>query len=283
MWQLHAKSPRLLGALCIVLACGGGGATKSITGGGGGGGGGGGWGTGSSVTPLLHEDYASYSSTSDLLADPHGYYSTAEDVDTPQIFLDKAVGFDSSSQSMRYDFPDRTSEGGSGTTGRCTDFTIGRNIQLPHTVAEAWVEVVARFGSNFTTAAPAAWSCTSASAYKFVLPRTNVSRFQLVVGIFASEYTFGYPGNEEPADWSMPWTPFDGNWHVYRMHVKCGSGTGSATLWVDGVLVKDFQNVTTSASDIYGIALGRNVNQGPDHAQSVWWGKVTVWDQDPKW
>ena len=270
----RSRWARILGALCVVLACGGS-ANKSITGGG--------RGTGSSVPPLLMEDYSTYSSSSNLLADPHGYYSTSEDVDTTQIFLDKGVGFDSSSQSMRYDFPDRTSEGGSGTTGRCTDFTIGRNIKFPHTVTEAWVEVVARFGSNFSTVAPSAWGCTSAPAYKFTLPRTDVSRFQLVVGIFGGDYTFGYPGNEEPADWPMVWTPFDGNWHVYRMHVKCGSGNAAATLWVDGVLVKDFQNVTTSASDIYGVALGRNVNQGPDHLQSVWWGKVTIWDQDPQW
>ena len=277
MGGLRSGWGRVLGALGLVLACGGS-ANKSITGGGGGGGG-----TGSSVAPMLKEDYSTYSSTSNLITDPHGYYSTAEDIDTTQIFLDKSVGFDSSSQSMRYDFPDRTSEGGSGNTGRCTDFTIGRNIKLPSTVTEAWVEVVVKFGSNFATVAPSAWGCTSAAAYKFVLPRTDVSRFQLVIGIFGNEYTFGYPGNEEPGDWPMGWTPSDGNWHVYRMHVKCGNGTGAATLWIDGVLIKDFQNVTTSASDIYGVALGRNINQGPDHLQSVWWGKVTIWDQDPQW
>jgi hypothetical protein len=218
-----------------------------------------------------------------MLADPRGIYSTGEDVATGQMVLDKSVGFDASSQSMRYDFPDRTAVGGSGNTGRCTDYTIGRNIKFPAAITEAWIEVVAKFDASFATVAPTAWGCTSAAAYKFIFPRTDASRFQLVVGIFGGEYTFGYPGNEEPADWAMEWTPFDGQWHTYRLHVKCGSGTGVATLWVDGVKLRDFENVTTSATNIYGLALGRNINQGPDHTQSVWWGKVTIWDKDPLW
>src|SRR4029077_15830321 len=158
-----------------------------------------------------------------------------------------------------------------------------RNISLPSTVTEAWIEAEVKFDSTFVTVAPSAWGGTSAAAYKFILPRTDVSRFQLVVGIFGADYTFGYPGNEEPADWGMEWTPFDGQWHVYRMRVKCGNGTGVATLWVDGVKLRDFENVTTSASGIYGIALGRNVNQGPDHPQSVWLGRIAVYNTNPGW
>jgi uncharacterized protein YjdB len=238
----------------------------------------------STAVPWLLEDYSSYTSTSNLLADPRGIYSVGEDIYSPgEIVLDQSVGFGSSHQSMRYDFPDRTSVGGSTNQGRCTDFTIGRNISLPSTVSEAWIEIEVKFDSTFVTVAPSSWGCTSAPAYKFILPRTDVSRFQLVVGIFGGEYTFGYPGNEEPGDWPMEWTPFDGKWHVYRMHVKCGNGSGSATLWVDGVKLRDFQNVTTSASGIYGIAMGRNVNQGPDHPQSVWWGRVAVYKTNPGW
>ena len=267
LWRtanLPFRRGRGLAAIALAIACGGG-STKSITSGGGG-------------TPLLEEDFSEYSGTANMLADPRGIYSVTEDVLTTQMALDQSVGYGSSSKSMRYDFPDRTGDG-----GRCTDFTIGRNMKFPSNLTEVWVEVVAKFDNTFTTVAPGAWGCTSAAAYKFILPRTDVSRFQLVAGIFGTSYTFGYPGNEEPADWAMEWTPFDGQWHTYRLHVKCGNGTGLATLWVDGVKLRDFENVTTTASDIYGLALGRNVNQGPDHLQSMWWGKVTIWDQDPQW
>lgn len=243
--------------------------------------------TSTAITPWLLENFSKYTSTANLLADPRGIYSVAEDVySAGEINLDQTQGSDTVggvAQSMRYDFPDRTSEGGSTNQGRCTDFTIGRNITLPSQVSEAWIEVEVKFDATWVTLAPSSWGCTSAAAYKFILPRTNVSRFQLVVGIFGGDYTFGYPGNEEPADWPMEWTPFDGKWHTYRMHVKLGSGTGAATLWVDGVKLRDFQGVTPSASDIYGIALGRNVNQGPDHPQSVWWGRIAVYNTDPGW
>ena len=264
---------QVLGAVCLVLACGGG-ANKSITSGGGGGGG---------AKALMEENFSEYSSTSNMLADPRGIYSTGEDVATTQMALDQAVGYDSSTQSMRFDFPDRTGEGGSGTTGRCSDYTIGRNINFPNHLTEVWIEAVVKFQSGFTTVAPAGWGCTSAAAYKTVFGRTDVSRFNLVLGIFGNEYTWGYPGNEEPSDDPMTFSPFDGQWHVYRMHMKLGSGTGAATVMVDGVTVKNFSNVSTSASYIYGVALGRNMNQGPGAAQSMWWGKVTIWDQDPQW
>ena len=34
---------------------------------------------------------------------------------------------------------------------------------------------------------------------------------------------------------------------------------------------------------LYGVALGRNINQGPDHLQSLWWGRIRAWDTNPGW
>lgn len=243
--------------------------------------------SGGGVTPWLTEDFSTYSSTANMLADPRGIYSVAEDVNTADMALDTSVGYAgySLTQSMRYDWPDRTGEGGSGTTGRCSDDTIGRNLSLPSSTTEIWVELVFKTDSFFKTLAPSGWGCTSAAAYKTLFGRTNVSRFNIVMGIFGetADYTWGYPGNEEPADYALTWTPFDGNWHVYRMHMKVGSGTGIATLMVDGTIVKQLTGITTSASSIYGIALGRNMNQGPGAVQSEWWGSVKVYNADPSW
>src|SRR4029077_12615392 len=56
----------------------------------------------STAVPWLLEDFSSYSSTTNLLADPRGIYSVAEDVYSPgEIVLDPTVGYGSSHQSMR--------------------------------------------------------------------------------------------------------------------------------------------------------------------------------------
>ncbi|HKR57172.1 MAG TPA: Ig-like domain-containing protein [Gemmatimonadales bacterium] len=233
------------------------------------------------------EDFSTYSSTANMLSDPRGIYSTAEDVNTGFMVLDTTVGYGSSTKSMRYDWPDRTGEGGSGTSGRCSDDTIGRNLSLPSNKTEMWIELVTKTNSAYKTLAPGGWGCTSAAAYKTIFGRADVSRANIVLGIFGetADYTVGYPGNEEPADYAMTWTPFDGNVHVYRWHLKLGSGVGICTLMVDGTTVKSFTSVSPSASYYYGIALGRNMNQGPGATQSIWFLRLQAWfpGNDPGW
>jgi hypothetical protein len=238
------------------------------------------------LAPYLNEDFSTYSSTANWIADPRGIYSTAEDVNTAMMVLDTSVGCTpiGTSQTGRYDWPDRTGEGGSGTTGRCSDDTIGRNLNLPAHQTELWVGLYWKTQSSFTTVAPGGWGCTSAAAYKLLFLRTDVSRYNLVLGIFGTSYTWSAgPGNQEPADYPLDWTPFDGNWHYYQMHVKIGSGSnGICNLAVDGVVRKTNTGLSQGgASYIYGIATGRNMNQGPGAPQSEWWGQVAAYTSDP--
>lgn len=249
-------------AICALLACGGGPATKSITGGGGG-------------TPDLVEDFSTYSSTANMLSDPRGIYSVGEDVQTPEMALDTTVGFGTSTKSMRFDFPARDSI--------CTDYTIGRNINLPSDQSDVYLEVVAKFQNGWTNTAPGC-SGVSNEDYKFVFGRVRTSgRFNVMVGTYNSEFTVGYPGGEDNFEGGAAGTLFDGQWHTYRFHMKVGS-SGACKLWVDGVVVKDYGTVSMAANQIYGIALGRNINQGPPSPQSMWWGKVSVWyTSNPGW
>src|SRR4029077_18179310 len=116
------------------MACGGGGtAPKSVT--------------GNEPPPDMLEDFSTYSSISNLLADPRGIYSVGEDVNTGQMVLDNTVGYGTSGKSLRFDFPDRTAD----SAGRCGVYTIGRNITLPSSVSELWVEIAARYSGNWTT------------------------------------------------------------------------------------------------------------------------------------
>lgn len=246
--------------------------------------------SGGGVTPLLLEDFSTYSSTANMIADPRGIYSTAEDVNTADMVLDTSVGYSAAglTQSMRYDWPDRTGEGGSGTTGRCGDDTIGRNLSLPSHQTKIWVELIHKTQSTFKTLAPSAWACTSAAAYKTLFGRLDVSRYNLVLGIFGetADYTFSAgPGNQEPADYALTWNWVDGNWHIYHMKFDLGTGSnGVCNLGVDNVNVKTNTGLSQGgASYIYGIALGRNMNQGPGATQSEWWGRCTVYNTDPGW
>ncbi len=270
----------LTATILALVACGGG--NKSITSGGGGG-----------VPPDMLDDFSTYTSISNYLSDPKGIYSTGEDVGTSQMFLDNSTGYGGSTQSVRFDFPDRTAD----TASRCADYTIGRNIKLPTAKSELWVEIAAKYSANWTTKAPAAWSCLSNADYKFAAARVDgTGRYMLFAGTYGTGWQFGYPGNDEGANSSVsgyygnaayPFTttgnPWDGQWHVYRFHYKVGN-PGAAEWWYDGVKMPSFTNVDASgATDIYGVAIGRNLNQGPGQAQSIWWGRIAIWGSNPGW
>ena len=80
---------------------------------------------------------------------------------------------------------------------------------------------------------------------------------------------------------------WDGLWHQYRVYFKVSSARGvpdgAARFYLDGRLIKSFATVVIDATDIYGVALGRNLNQGPEEPMSVWWGRIRIWERTPGW
>src|SRR6185437_6377132 len=116
------------------------------------------------ATPWLLEDFTEYGgSTATFKTDPRHIWSVGEDGDFAGIGVIDTVG----GVSWRIDFPDRTSD-----ANRCHDDTYGRNLNLPaYTAGDVWLEVIAKFQATWTTVATASWGCTSAAAYKFILPR----------------------------------------------------------------------------------------------------------------
>ena len=237
----------------------------------------------------LQENFGAYASTATLLAFPNAFYSQ-EDEGTGYITLDATDGAPGGSgKSMKYTFPDRT-----GDPNICHDLTIGRNIALPAQVQEVWVEVWAKFSSNFSTGPVSGCSGISTPAYKFIFGRVDVSsRFQVILGGYGGtngHLNFGYPDHEDANDTDFLTPPtsayFDGNWHRWRLHLKVSAGgtnNGIAILYLDDTLVKAFTNVTIARQFIYGIALGRNINQGPIQVQTVKWGSVRAWNTSPGW
>ena len=226
----------------------------------------------------LLEDFSTYSSTANYLADPLSIYSNGEDQNTAQIVLDTTDGYGSLTQCVRYDWPDRS--------GVCSDYTIGRNLTLPATATEVWAEVAIKLSSAWTTVA-AGCSGVSNPDYKFVFGRVNGigSRFDSRIGNSGNNIINGYPGNEAADIVATTRTDLlDNQWHVFRWHWKIGNGDGVSRMWIDGVLESNLTNIDTStATNIYGIALGRNMNQGPDEIQSLKWGRVRVFNSNPGW
>jgi hypothetical protein len=132
----------------------------------------------------------------------------------------------------------------------------------------------------------------SNAEYKFTFGRTDGgSRFNLNVGTFGDAWTFGVPFDEQGSGGTPPgvvWGShqvWDGQWHQYRLSLKVSSGTGvpdgAGEFWLDGRLIKAYVAVVINDTDILGIALGRNMNQGPAQQSYVWWGSIRVWNSDP--
>ncbi|MHB1297306.1 MAG: LamG domain-containing protein [Gemmatimonadaceae bacterium] len=236
----------------------------------------------SGPAPVLIEDFSSYVDLAQFLTNPRGIYSTLSAAsEGNEVFgrdhFSLVPGLEGSPHALRFTFPDRTA-----SASRCRDYSIGVNLRLPAPVQEVWVEVVAQYSANFTTRAPTAWGCTSNPDHKFLFGRVTPSgRFGLHAGTGGGQWTFGYPGNEDNEfGWSA--SPFDGQWHTYRLHMKAGP-VGAATFWLDGVRIRSFSDVPTTASSIYGLAIGRNLNQGPATPQSLTIGRVRVYTADPGW
>jgi len=240
------------------------------------------------VEPVVDEDFSHYHNTADLLANPRATFLPSEDLLVQQITLDSTVGFGASSHSMRYTYPDRTREGGSGTNGRCTSYTISRAVRTGDR-RHVWVEAWLKFSTNFTIVAPAAWRCTSNPDLKLLFGGVSggESRFNLLMQ--QAYWIWGYPGREDAVVLRSPQPArmYDGQWHRYRMEMKVSSAPGVADgiarLWIDDALRSDLHNVVVNRTGIWAVHLARNINQGPDHPQSIWWGRVRVWDVDPGW
>jgi hypothetical protein len=214
-----------------------------------------------------------------MMADPRNLYDS-ETFNAPQISLDTGVGYGGLTQSMKYTWPSRA---------QCTDFSIGRNLTLPSNVPELWLEVYARFSSGFTTQASGCGGQSNPD-YKFLFGRITgmSSRFEIVLGNGGSAIITGYPGNEEAVRAAITTTSSgiwqDDAWHRFRFHWKIGSGTGAMEAWIDGTKIANLTGVSTgSTTGIYGVAMGRNMNQGPTVSQSLWWGRVAIYNSNPGW
>lgn len=240
---------------------------------------------------LMEETFSQYTSTGHFMNDPFDMYVEAEDIKPGQIELDLATGAGGTGGSMRYDFPDR-----SNSDSRCGDYSIGRNFTFPAELQEVWVEVKVRFSREWDTVAPSSWDCGSNPDYKILGGRvrnwdgsTNAAnRFGLLNG---NGYNRSWEWDDPDYDhtWKAPGGDaiWDGEWHTIRLWMRTSSApdvadAGSA-VWVDGALLSREVGNVVNRRGIYGLYLGRNLNQGPAGPQSIWWDDIRVWAAEPAW
>lgn len=250
--------------------------------------------------PAVVFDPDRYASTQELEDDPFGVFSDVEI--GGRYFLDKDVAHPDGSQSMRYDYVDQGA----------TEQNVGRRMPLPERVREVWVEAEVRWSENFFADAVlddekttfshkllfAQAQATSTSPNWETSDGQKVSRWPLLwpmggsgnppnasIGVASPRRVDGKVGTADPlgrigvnaADY------FDGEWHTIRMHLR--HDPGLYWLEIDGRVVADISGFTIHPEvNIPAILVGRNkVTGNATGTESLWWGEISVWTQDPGW
>lgn len=239
-----------------------------------------------------------YSSTQELMDDPYGVFGGAEI--GGGIQLDTDVAYPGGSQSMRYDWVDQ---------GVNNAVSIGRRIPLPSKAKEVWIEFYVRWSTNFLDIQDFP-DDGSTFAHKFLFGEAVASatspNWETSEGYKVSRWALQMPAGggsnppNGPVHHGSPVTTdgsratekvsgtnvadyFDGQWHKIQIHWRHDPGLNE--VWIDGVLINRITGFTVHPEvDIVAILLGRNKDDGIESGtESLWWGKVSVWTEDPGW
>lgn len=239
-----------------------------------------------------------YSSTQELMDDPYGVFGGAEI--GGEIQLDTDVAYPGGSQSMRYDWVDQ---------GVNKAVSIGRRIPLPSKAKEVWIEFYVRWSTNFLDIRDFP-DDGSTFAHKFLFGEAVASatspNWETSEGYKVSRWALQMPAGgglnppNGPVHHGSPVTTdgsratekvsgtnvadyFDGQWHKIQIHWRHDPGLNE--IWIDGVLINRITGFTVHPEvDIVAILLGRNKDDGIESGtESLWWGKVSVWTEDPGW
>lgn len=250
------------------------------------------------ATPVLNEDFSTYTSTANFHSDPRNIYANEEfggpwgqwnriELDTTTGIAD--IGAGTSRKSMKFTWPNRENATGiQPDAPRCADFYIIKRLPLAP-VQEVWAEFYVKFSSNWTSRAPASWNCTSNPDYKFIFLTTSPgSRFSLK-NDYAGLGTRWDPTAPTQGDGTNNFTYdvwHDDRWHRIRIHAKVsvGGSNGIHRVWLDDNLVYSRLNISTGTQTaITALSLGNNMNQGPGQVQTLHWGLIRAYTTNPGW
>jgi Bacterial Ig-like domain (group 2) len=261
------------------------------------------------------EQFSAYTSDEHWRSDPYDWMVSAPNwYNQQEIHIDRSVTYDGH-PTLRYDWP-----GDDGTGNECsTDLTHAAAYKTPQ-VHEVWIEIVHKFATTFNTNVRPAGYCGQGQ-YKFVLPflKGVTGRIgQLLNGTWGyqwwdahpsqtSETAYGtncsglgwncrsgYGTGQEVYRQNVPTTAqWDGQWHVYRFHIKMpdvqGQTTGLIEQWIDGKQIEGVYNqnfisrIGEFSNLLAQLNLGGNSNSGTSQATSEWWGRLRIWTASPGW
>jgi hypothetical protein len=257
----------------------------------------------------LDEDFSRYTSMDHYKSNPFGWNVTPPSWAHQEQFS-WGPGYNGSKQSLQYNWPgvDRATTCGS-------DYAITSIYKAPQ-VPEVWIEFVHQYATTFNTNTTNVGGTCNFGEYKMLLLWRSVGdRFDLVNGHGGYSWWSGNP--QSPYAVSTSTTPcsqagsggncevtalgkgtsamrWDGQWHVYRVHIKFNSAQGVKDgvfqIWVDGQLVKDLRNIDMTnysnglwTNRLQSIMLGSNSNSGTSQPTYTRWGRVRVWTGSPGW
>lgn len=229
------------------------------------------------VAPWREVDFSSYASTQSLLAD-NTNFMTVEQIGAQHISLETDGGFGSSAKRMRYNLP---------VAGCNSDFSVGSMMRMPPNAQEVWVEVVSRFAPNFKAAYDGNTGCSYNTGYKYLFLVRNPARWEIqpINRPYSGTVTVGSPQGVTNTTTTVPFMS-DGQWHTWRWHARYGTN-GVNRMWIDGQLFYDFAGNTGSPSStsmpFYGLALGRNSNNGYSVPTFIDWGRIRIYTSNPGW
>jgi hypothetical protein len=222
-----------------------------------------------------------------------------------------ATGGPSSTKTMRYDWPARTTC--PNNNPQTCSYYIGlapRFNPTPVPVGtEFWVRFTDRTSPGFRIGGGGATGSQAEYKYMFIdlfVPGQGVGTLQMELDSQQSgapnnlvqmrlkllnpnntgTYTDGLPGAPGGLDAPLP-ASFFGSWNTWVVGFT-GVGTAQTTAWVyrDGVLLKNitgpwFANTVIPANAVLDVQMGANINNGPDVAQSRWWREFAVYPTRP--
>jgi hypothetical protein len=251
--------------------------------------------------PAVVFDPDQYSSTEDLLqtASPFGGAELKEDGSQGQIHLDTEVAPPGGSQSMRYDYIDQ---------GVGNSLHVGRRMPLPSSAREVWIEAQVRWSTNFFAIRDFPQD-GSTFAHKFLFGEAKAfatdPNWETSEGWSVNRWSLLFPGGGSPNPPNGPitiQTPrhddgssivenqdrgvaefYDAQWHTVRLHWR--SDPGLYELWIDGERIVQREGFTIHPEVVMtAILLGRNKDDGLESGtESLWWGRTSVWTEDPGW
>ena len=264
----------------------------------------------------LNEDFSSYTSDEYWRSDPWDRMITAPTwFNQEDIHIDRSVTYDGH-PTLRYDWNAPPTP----TYWCFAGITREAGYKMPD-VPEVWIEVVHKFATTFDVNTINTGGGCAAGEYKFLLvwrKYTSGDRFGIINGhngwswwghhpetgnetadglTYCSGIGFncqlGYGTGQVAYRPDVPPKSWDGQWHVYRIHIKLpqvkGEKTGIHEVWMDGKLVKAVYNQDFIKNDgswsnrLDFIALGSNNNSGTSRATNNWWGRLRVWTSNPGW